>query len=271
MQVLTTPSELTPAAGCVFVPTMGALHAGHTALIEHAARVAGGLPVCVSIFVNPTQFAPGEDFETYPRSLDADVAAIEAAGGRFVFVPSAQVIYPEGQPHRFDPLPRVACEPQLEDRHRPQFFHGVCSVVRRLFELVQPSVAVFGEKDYQQLLVIREMVETLGLGITIDGQPTVRETDGLALSSRNAYLRPEDREQALGLSRALRRAQPKGDPARVEESMRQVLREHDLDIDYAVVRDAATLLPMQAFDRPARGLIAVRLRDLRLIDNRPLD
>ncbi len=186
-------------------------------------------------------------------------------------MPSVQVIYPAGQPDRFEPLPRVACEPRLEEQHRPQFFHGVCSVVRRLFELVQPSLAVFGEKDYQQLLVIRAMVETLGLGITIEGRPTVREADGLALSSRNTYLRPEDREKALGLSRALRQARAEGEPARVEESMRQVLREHDLDIDYAVVRDADTLLPLRAFDRPARGLIAVRLGGVRLIDNLPLD
>jgi pantoate--beta-alanine ligase len=280
MRIVTTPAELEPHLGGVLVPTMGALHAGHTALIEHAACIAAGRPIVVSIFVNPTQFAPGEDYERYPRTFDEDLAKAEAAGGRIIFAPTVETMYPEGQPDRFEPLPHVASEPHLEEAHRPQFFHGVCLVVRRLFEMVKPTTAIFGEKDYQQLLVIREMVTRLGLPIAIEGQPTIREADGLALSSRNAYLDGAARRRGLGLSRALAAAGNEIEqataarrvvrPGEIERRMREVLAEHELVVDYAVVRDAATLLPLVALDRPARGLIAARAGEVRLIDNAAL-
>lgn len=270
MRIVTSAAELAPLRGSVFVPTMGALHAGHRALIEHATRFAADRPVVVSIFVNPTQFAPGEDFERYPRPLEADLAAVEESGGEFVFAPSVATMYPEGLPDRFEPLPRAAIEPQLEERYRPQFFHGVCTVVKRLFDLVQPSTAIFGEKDYQQLLVIREMVRLLGMEISIEGRPTERDSAGLALSSRNVYLSGEERLRALGLSRALAEARSAADPRGAEAIMQRVLTEHELAIDYAVVRDAETLMPIDSLDSPSRALVAARLGTVRLIDNAPI-
>jgi pantoate--beta-alanine ligase len=183
-----------------------------------------------------------------------------------MYPPDGQVTVPA--------LPPVATSPGLEDAHRPGHFAGVCQVVARLFDLIRPSVSVFGEKDYQQLLVITEMVRQEGerwKDLRVVGHPTQREDDGLAVSSRNRYLDPEQRDQALGISRALQAAcdaQTEGNnPASAERVMEQVLIRHGLDVGYAAVRDARTLGSIDAFDRPARALIAVRLGDVRLIDN----
>lgn len=274
MRVVHSPHEIRAFAHAAFVPTMGALHEGHAALIRRARDIAGDGPVVVSVFVNPTQFAPGEDFAKYPRTLDADVALAAAAGADAVFAPSVDVIYPPGDQSPVPPLPSVATEPRLEDAHRPSHFTGVCQVVARLFDLVEPDNAIFGEKDFQQLRVIEAMVEhTAGRASArwprprIVAHPTVREPDGLAMSSRNRYLRADQREQALGLSRALRRAAAALHPATAEGVMREVLDSHGLAIDYAVVRDAGTLMPVPTLERPTRALIAARLDSVRLIDN----
>jgi pantoate--beta-alanine ligase len=258
-----------------FVPTMGALHEGHLALIRRAGQC--GRPIVVSIFVNPTQFGPGEDFERYPRTLEADCEAAEQAGADVIYAPPVEEVYPPDRTSPVPPLPAVATEPKLEDAHRPGHFAGVCQVVARLFDLVQPRWAVFGEKDYQQLLVIRAMVQHFAStepdrwpDLQIIANPTVREPDGLAMSSRNRYLSAAMRERALGLSRALAAAVEPAVPADAERAMQRVLAEHELTVDYAVVRDAESLLPMTTFDRPARALIAARLGEVRLIDNRGL-
>lgn len=254
-----------------FVPTMGALHEGHLALIRRAREAA--MPVIVSIFVNPTQFGPNEDFSRYPRALDVDIAAAGSAGADIVFAPETEIVYPPDREIPTPPLPRVATEPELEDAHRPGHFAGVCQVVARLFDLVQPAAAIFGEKDYQQLLVIRAMTAAQPMrwpGLTIIAHPTMRDPDGLAMSSRNRYLTSEQRARALGLSRALTAAREANRPDDAERIMRQTLERHDLSVDYSVVRDAATLCPVADFSKLARALIAARLDAVRLIDNAPL-
>jgi pantoate--beta-alanine ligase len=248
---------------------MGALHEGHLRLIESASALGG--PVVVSIFVNPTQFGPGEDYERYPRALEADLEAAQQAGTDIVFAPEVETVYPSGERIGPPPLPEVATRPGLEDAHRPSHFAGVCQVVARLFDLVRPRFAVFGEKDYQQLLVIDAMVKQQRgrwADLRIVPHPTVREADGLAMSSRNRFLTPAQRERAVGLSRALEAADGADDAAEAETSMRRVLELHRLAIDYAVVRENGTLLPMSSTERPARALIAARVDDVRLIDNR---
>jgi len=279
MNLVTDECGLGAHHGGAFVPTMGALHEGHAALIRRAAGIAR--PVVVSIFVNPTQFAPHEDYAKYPRTLDADLARAESAGADVVFAPEASVVYPPDRAVAPPPLPEVATRPGLEDRVRPTHFAGVCQVVARLFELVRPSSAVFGEKDFQQLRVVEEMVDAMnaasgkwsGDAPRIVRHPTVREPDGLAMSSRNRFLRPGDRAAALGLSRSLAEAVEAArsvrDARRIEERMRATLVRHRLDIEYAVVRDARTLLPIESIDgvRPWRALIAARIGSVRLIDN----
>ncbi|MFO0874249.1 MAG: pantoate--beta-alanine ligase [Phycisphaerales bacterium] len=298
MRLIRAIDELRPFARGVFVPTMGALHEGHAALVRRARAIAGpGESVLVSIFVNPTQFAPGEDFARYPRTLDADIALAESAGADVVFAPDVETVYPTGRaeaPFAAPPLPSVATAPKLEDAHRPSHFAGVCQVVARLFDLVQPRVAVFGEKDFQQLRVIESLVAMVAAatparwpvwrdGCTVPGvagvshpaivgHPTVREPDGLAMSSRNRYLDAAQRERALGLSRALRSAAAAQRPAAAERAMRETLVAHGLSVDYAVVRDAATLMPVESLERPTRALIAARIDpsrpdSVRLIDN----
>lgn len=255
---------------------MGALHAGHAALIRRATELAH--PVVVSVFVNPTQFGPNEDFARYPRTLEQDLALAAGAGADVVFAPEVNTVYPMDSPTPAPPLPPAATRPGLEDAQRPGHFAGVCQVVARLFDLVPCQAAIFGEKDWQQLQVIRQMVEGMAAtsaarwpGLRIVSHPTVREADGLALSSRNRYLRPEQREQALGLSRALDAAQSARLPQDAERVMREVLVRHGLQIDYAVVRDAESLDPITCFDRPARALIAARLDTVRLIDNAAME
>jgi len=285
MEVVREPAALAPHHGGAFVPTMGALHEGHLALIRRAAGL--GPPVIVSVFVNPTQFGPDEDFDRYPRDLESDVATARDAGAAAVFAPSVETMYPPGEATPAPPLPDVATKPRLEDAHRPGHFAGVCQVVARLFDLVRPRYAVFGEKDYQQLKVIEAMVAAAKNDraessaparwheLEIVAHPTVREEDGLALSSRNAYLAPADRVRALGLFHALSQAKALAsagrDVRRLEETMRAVLVRHRLDVDYAVVRDAGTLMPVEVIeDRPLRGLIAARVGGVRLIDNMDL-
>ncbi|MBM4110053.1 MAG: pantoate--beta-alanine ligase [Phycisphaerae bacterium] len=269
-------SSLAPWAGCAFVPTMGALHEGHASLIRAAAR--SGRPAVVSIFVNPTQFGPNEDFSRYPRSLEADLVTCAAAGAAAVFVPSVDAMYPRGiavareEAERLA-LPAVATQPRLEDACRPGHFAGVVQVVTRLFELVRPSVAHFGEKDWQQLRVITEMVAmhpTQFDGLRIVPEPTVRLDNGLAMSSRNRYLAPDQIEAARGLSRALQVACAAQHPGTAEALMHGTLEEHGLEVQYAVVRSAHALLPVQGFEAPTRGLIAAKLGTIRLIDTMAL-
>lgn len=262
-----------------FVPTMGALHEGHLALIRRATEC--GRPVVISIFVNPSQFAPGEDFDRYPRTLEADIPLAEQAGADVIYAPSVEEVYPPGAELVVPPLPDVATRPGLEDACRPGHFAGVCRVVSRLFDIVCPRWAVFGEKDYQQLLVIQAMVDQQNRrgdqptserwpNLEIISHPTVRDSDGLAMSSRNRYLTEEDRHRALGLSRALDAAVRSDTPARAEATMKDVLTSNRLAVDYAAIRDAKTLQPIESFDRPARALIAARLDHVRLIDNRAI-
>lgn len=271
MRVLTTAESLATYGGGTFVPTMGALHDGHGSLIRRARELAR--PVIVSIFVNPTQFGPAEDLSRYPRTPDSDRFIAERAGADVVFMPSPETVYPAGLEIPVPPLPAVATQPQLEDAHRPTHFAGVCQVVARLFDLVRPQMAVFGEKDWQQLKVVEAMVESAGTrwpGLRIIAHPTLREPDGLAMSSRNRYLRPEQRDQALGLARALQAAHAAQHPATAEMLMRDTLEAHGLIVDYAVVRHPSTLLPLESLTEPSRALIAARLEGVRLIDNAPM-
>jgi pantoate--beta-alanine ligase len=266
MDVIYDITELSPYTGGAFVPTMGALHAGHRSLIHQA--VASGYPTLVSIFVNPAQFAPHEDLDDYPRTLERDLDMVRAIGVAAVFVPSAETIYPVDQLAPSMPLPVVATTPGLEDAHRPHFFGGVCGVVTRLFDLTKPVQSYFGEKDWQQLCVIDAMVRAnpdRWPSLQVIGVPTVREQDGLAMSSRNVHLSADDRIRALALSRALTAARGL-EPGSAETAMQEILHDSDLAVDYAVVRDAVTLTSPQE-DRPNRALIAASLGTIRLIDN----
>ncbi|MCZ2803940.1 pantoate--beta-alanine ligase [Modestobacter sp. VKM Ac-2983] len=248
----------------VLVPTMGALHEGHRTLVR-AAREHGG-SVVVSVFVNPTQFGPGEDFDRYPRTWDADLAALAEEGADLVFHPPVDEVYPpgaQGVTVRPGPLGEV-----LEGAVRPGHFAGVLTVVAKLFGLVRPDVAVFGEKDYQQLTLIRAMARELALGVQVVGVPTVREDDGMALSSRNRFLSAEQRRAAAALSAALRagvQAGPQGADA-VLAAARAVLAEApDLLQDYLELTDPD--LGPAPVAGPARLLIAARAGSTRLIDN----
>jgi pantoate--beta-alanine ligase len=252
--------------GCV--PTMGALHAGHVSLVQ-ASRGECGFTV-VTVFVNPTQFGPHEDFARYPRTLEADVAACGEAGADLVFVPDEQAMYPAGFSTYVQP-PAVA-QP-LEGEFRPGHFRGVATVVLKLFQLVQPDVAYFGQKDYQQTLVVRRMGHDLDVPVEIRVCPTVREPDGLAMSSRNRYLGPAERQQAVAVWRSLARAAElvKGgerNPEAVAKEMRRILAAAGFTrIDYAVLADAETLQPLREIHRPLVALVAAYLGGTRLIDN----
>jgi pantoate--beta-alanine ligase len=246
------------------VPTMGALHAGHLALVRHAATLAEH--VAVSIFVNPLQFGPGEDLDRYPRTLDADLELLAREGVALVFAPPPAEMYPQGRPAvtvDAGPLGNL-----LEGATRPGHFAGVLTVVTKLLGLVRPDVAVFGEKDYQQLALIRRTVADLELGVRIEGGKTVRDPDGLALSSRNRYLTPGQRRDALALSRALRRGADEGPngAGAVLEAATEELR--GVDLDYLALR-GPDLGPAPAAG-PARLLVAARVGTTRLIDNLPL-
>lgn len=255
------------------VPTMGALHAGHARLIQHARELCDH--VVVSIFVNPTQFGPGEDYTAYPRPLDADLAVCRDARVHGVFQPTADEIYPPTLPDTSIDVPRLTQD--LEASHRPGHFQGVCRVVLKLLNIIQPDTACFGEKDYQQLKVIEAMVDDLALPVNIAATPTVRERDGLAMSSRNAYLCSEDRAHAVALYKALCEAKAliqeggENDPAAVEQTMDRVLRAYHVEPDYTAVRHPQTLMPLDCIEPRLTGgvaaLVAGRLGRVRLIDN----
>lgn len=221
----------------------------------------------VTIFVNPTQFNDPADFARYPKTLDEDLERCRRAGAVGVFVPDVREVYPAGQGEGVPVLPLVATQPGLEDRHRPGHFAGVCQVVKRLFEMTQPSVAVFGEKDWQQLQVVRAMTGMLGLGIEIIAGPTVREPDGLAMSSRNRFLSPNDRARALAISRALRECAGDSTPAEAERTMAATLQNAGIAPEYAVIREAESLLAVRERTLRCRALIAAKVGAVRLIDN----
>jgi pantoate--beta-alanine ligase len=255
-------------ARLAFVPTMGALHDGHMALVEAAKRA--GTRVIVSIFVNPIQFGPNEDLAKYPRREQADSRLLANAGVDLLWMPTPEIMYPEG----FATSVRVAgvSEP-LDGAHRPGHFDGVATVVSKLFHQVQPQVALFGEKDWQQLQVIRRMVADLDMPIEIQGVPTQREDDGLALSSRNAYLMPEDRARAVALPRALGAAAKTigegGDRAAALAQAQESLAAAGFEVDYVALVDAESLVaPIEG--RPMRLLAAARIGGTRLIDNIPV-
>ena len=226
-----------------FVPTMGALHAGHLSLIDRAHELAEH--VVASIFVNPTQFGPNEDFQQYPRPIERDLELCREHGVDLVFTPDANEVYPPDELDVSIDVPQLTGV--LEGARRPGHFEGVCRVVTKLLNIVQPQFACFGQKDYQQLQVITAMTRGMNLPIRIVPCPTLREADGLAMSSRNAYLSGEQRKQALGLSRALDEARQLivGDgvvePEHVERAMEQVLQSHQVEVEYAVVRDRKSL------------------------------
>jgi pantoate--beta-alanine ligase len=278
-RIIENPAELDALAGGCFVPTMGALHDGHLSLIREAARHQG--PVVTSIFVNPTQFAPNEDFDAYPRPLDRDVRLAGEAGADVVYLPSESCLYPEGRAASRTTaaglsVPDVAKHPQLEDAGRPHFFGGVCLVVARLLEQVRPSATVFGEKDWQQLQVIRAMVagDAKFDGIEVIPGPIVRESDGLAMSSRNAYIPPAHRPRARGLSLALDAAEKATTSEEAEALMRSTLEAHRLEVEYAVIRDSESLMPVTDLSRPTRAIITASLDfevgSVRLLDNRAM-
>lgn len=278
-EIIHDPSDLKSLWGGSFVPTMGALHPGHLSLIRRAARLGG--PVVTSIFVNPTQFAPGEDFEAYPRGLEQDVDRAGEAGCDVVYAPSAATMYPEGPESAMTaaanlPLPAVATKPGLEGLDRPRFFGGVCLVVARLFEHARPARAIFGEKDWQQLKVVTAMTvaDPRFRSIRVIPAPIVRDHDGLAMSSRNVRIPTEHRDRALGISRALQVAHAAQHPLTAERMMRETLEAHDLEVGYAVVRDPENLEKIDDFSQPSRALVAATLPwdggRVRLIDNRAM-
>ena len=247
---------------------MGALHEGHLKLLREA-RAKAGL-VVVSIFVNPAQFAPTEDFARYPRDLDGDRAKLAGAGGAdLVYAPGTQEIYPEGFATK---ITMAGPARGLESDFRPHFFAGVATVVAKLFLQCRPDFAFFGEKDYQQLLVVRRLSKDLDLGVDVVGVPTVREADGLALSSRNAYLTPEARNVAGHLNRVLASVAARARagasiPQAEAEGAAALLAAGFERVDYVALRDAETLEPLRLLERPARVLAAARIGGVRLIDN----
>jgi len=250
------------------VPTMGALHDGHASLVRLARRRASR--VVASIFVNPAQFAPNEDFASYPRTFDADVAALGKAGVGLIWAPSVETMYGAGFATRI--VPEGPAKAGLEDAFRPHFFGGVAIVVTKLLIQCLPDVAVFGEKDYQQLLVIRRLVADLDLPVKIVGAPIVREADGLAMSSRNAYLTTEERAAAPALHRVLREcaaAIARGERiARVLDHGGAAIEEAGFRLDYLEARQAETLAKVESIkDGPLRLLVAAKLGRTRLIDN----
>ena len=275
MQTIRETSALRPAlaklrgAGerLALVPTMGALHAGHLALVTEARQRAER--VMATIFVNPLQFAPGEDLDRYPRREAQDLAMLEEAGCALVWMPTVADLYPDG----FATTIHVAgTSEQWEGAARPGHFDGVATVVAKLLIATMPDFALFGEKDYQQLAVIRRLVADLGLPTQIAGVPTVRDGDGLALSSRNAYLSPDERQRALALPRVLgsvRDAVRSGVPVKqaLEAAMETLGHAGFGPIDYVALVDSATLEPLDALTDAARVIAAARIGTTRLIDN----
>jgi pantoate--beta-alanine ligase len=273
--IVRTPEELRAscnearAAGraVAFVPTMGALHDGHLSLVR-AAKAHGDF-VVVSIFVNPTQFGPNEDFSRYPRDLDGDAAKLSPLGVSAIFAPEPGAMYPKGEETRVrvGALAEPLCGP-----FRPGHFEGVATVVAKLFAIVGPSSAVFGRKDYQQLAIIRRMTTDLFLPVNVIGEPIIREKDGLAMSSRNAYLSADERQRALGLSRALRSAEREfslgeRSAGKIEAIARAEVEKIADTIDYVSVVDASSLGKIEQIGARALVAIACRVGKTRLIDN----
>ncbi|CAO3445041.1 pantoate--beta-alanine ligase [Azospirillum argentinense] len=252
------------------VPTMGALHDGHLALVRRARELAD--QVVASVFVNPTQFAPHEDFDRYPRDEAGDSRKLASAGCHLLYAPTVRAMYPEG----FATAISVGGPAEgLCGTFRPQMFGGVALVVTKLFLQAQPDVAVFGEKDYQQLMVIRRFARDLDIPVRVEGLPTVREADGLAMSSRNAYLSADERARAPELNRALRDAATAlaggAEAATALEAVRTRITAAGFgSIDYVELRDADTLVPVTRAERPARLLAAAWMGKARLIDNVPV-
>jgi pantoate--beta-alanine ligase len=276
MQVIHHIAELRRALArqkqTVFVPTMGNLHEGHLSLVREAKRWGG--PVVASVFVNRLQFLPHEDFDRYPRTLARDVEMLTGAGCNFVFAPDEAELYPE--PQRFTVAPPGALADILEGEFRPGFFTGVCTVVLKLFQCVQPAVAVFGRKDYQQLKVISEMARQFAMPVEVVGAPTVRAEDGLALSSRNSYLAQAERVEAIALPQALRAMADRARDddtslAALEQKAGDELRQRGWAPDYLALRRRSDLLPPTEAERlggePLVALGAARLGSTRLIDN----
>lgn len=276
MRVVKTVSEIRALRqqlrGSVgFVPTMGFLHQGHLALVRRAK--AENSAVIVSIYVNPAQFGPREDLGAYPRDLDRDLELLEKEGADVVFVPPDDEVYPREFSSWVD-VEKVT--ERLEGASRPGHFRGVATVVAKLFNIVQPTRAYFGQKDAQQVVVINRMVADLNMNLEVVVVPTVRESDGLAMSSRNVYLDPEERRaatvlfKALTLARQLRKAGEK-DAETIRRQVTALIRKEPLaQIDYVSIADAGTLEELALVDRPAVASLAVRIGKTRLIDNMPL-
>ena len=273
MQVIETVSEFRVAERSAarplgLVPTMGYLHEGHMSLARRAR--ADNATVSASIFVNPTQFAPNEDLAAYPRDMDGDLAKLEEAGVDLVFAPAPQEVYPAGFDTRVD-VGEIAAK--LEGASRPGHFRGVTTVVCKLLTIVRPDKVYFGQKDAQQCLVIKRLNADLNLGAEVIVIPTIRDSDGLALSSRNAYLRDGDRESALTLSRSLNLAREMHqseilNAKKISAQMRNLIEsEPRTSVDYISISDAETLDELDIIDRPALVSLAVRIGDVRLIDN----
>jgi pantoate--beta-alanine ligase len=274
-QVIRKPAEMTAWAEAArargeriaFVPTMGALHEGHVSLLREGRR--RGDKLALSVFVNPTQFGPKEDLSRYPRDLPGDLAKAASAGTDVAYCPEPADVYPPG----FQTYVQVReVEQGLCGGSRPGHFVGVATVVCKLFNVVRPHVSLFGEKDFQQLAVIRRMVADLDMGVEIVGMPIVREPDGLAMSSRNAYLSPEERQRALALSRGLNAAAARAkagehDAAALVAIARAALEGQVDRVDYVELRDAATLGPVTHLDREGILLVAAFVGKTRLIDN----
>ncbi|MDI9334020.1 MAG: pantoate--beta-alanine ligase [Cytophagales bacterium] len=252
-----------------FVPTMGNLHAGHLALIAQA-KASSDITIA-SIFVNRLQFLPHEDFDSYPRTWDDDVQALTDAGCDLLFAPNEAELYPEPQTYKVHPTPELA--DKLEGEFRPGFFTGVCTVVMKLFQIVQPDVAVFGKKDYQQLAVIRGMARQFALPITIVAGETLRADDGLALSSRNRYLSADERQAAVGLSQTLRAMteaalMPQANIQKIEADALETMRNKGWQPDYLTIRTQQGLRAIDPAQRePWVVLGAAKLGKTRLIDN----
>ncbi len=250
------------------VPTMGALHSGHESLVKQMQSLAQR--TVVSVFVNPAQFGPNEDFDRYPRTFDADLAKLAALGVDVVYAPSVAEMYPSGYGTR---ISVSGPSDGLESDFRPQFFTGVATVVGKLFLQCQPDYAIFGEKDYQQLMVLKRLARDLNLEVEVLAAPTLREADGLALSSRNAYLTPQERALAPVIHEALSRAAESiragANPEEAVLRASQTISTRGLRVDYVVARNAETLAPLKEPEEPVRLLAAAWLGTTRLIDNLP--
>ena len=251
------------------VPTMGALHCGHAALIERSQALCD-LTV-VSIFVNPTQFDRSDDFDLYPRTLDDDLALCDSLGVNAVYMPTVDAMYPDGFDTTIDP---GSLAHRWEGEHRPGHFAGVATVVTKLLTAVQPHIAVFGEKDFQQFAVIQHVVRDLGLPVTVVGEPTVREDDGLAMSSRNVHLAPDARAQAnsikQAIDRALDRSTNTGSPNDIVEQVTTDIQQAGGTVDYVAVVDRLTLEPVAGLNDNTQLLVAAWFGGVRLIDNAAL-